>query len=1104
MRDRCHSPIIVAAYEKNRDDARVASRFDKQCKVAAVPTMWECLCGIHTAEVTHLRATLALHQGSCRCVECVHDCVRRGPHCRAVRELALRSALVPTVLDLLEGSCEPYRSELVAWWHDGFPPVEECEARQSTFDRLYEAAQAAGGTATAAHAVIESAAHDLTCVGLARGATTSHPLLWMPEVLARLADVEASPAVSAYHAKLLAWQSHLLDPRCRVPSPADASDDDLHEAALLAELRQAADIAGPACAYAHSRGGFDREYGEVGRHHWSASWSRAIRDPCLPIELRLLRVQEANYAMLDGLRIELGKTLSRLRIELGEAFSNVKSSELLHLSLWAPKLQEAINKAEDAIGTSPDMPKIVTVPSAYALPELSETSLAWKKHADSVRDDLLRLHPRTVPSPVTLKPTSTTDLPALPTLTLKQIDILTGGAFRCGHGVSNRAREGNAHQELTPCPNCSSIRSKQVDAEGGTGFRSIQQHWASNPQCRPQWYTDWQDAWQQIADERGLRSPWHRSQRRGAWGWKQCSRCSKELPGYFDVSDGAFICHACWQETTPKQFRCRKCKKPSDAEVRGGFDDHKRQPWRCPKCFTGKRAARFAPRPEPKKQIPPPYEPQETRPRDDVSDDDGDGASDDDSASDDGAAGGGAGTSTTAGGGAGSATDVPQDLSYVSTLHTLPSPPGIGLSSTMELQADPGHYIPPAAPMPAGEAWTYGLDVQAAIREEEQAAIRNGSRCGACVRQRKDDEADFGPYLACTTIVRSDRDPTVISVTSLYSPYSERFFYGYKSELLNRHGELELMITRPPWTCERCVAEYHERSREEAKGVLPSDARSERNKLGKRVDESYVAWFDRISATNPPAMWWLSGRPRVDAKMIERAPHLFRGCDGGTSVPKTPTFRGSLTDRQRKPRKPPATEAEKAAAEAKEAAARQEDAEAKRKITWRKDGAGCYRPYIGDRPCTEKDMGRPKITEREKRLLDERRQHIRQIESAKQVKSSGMSKVLKAYVKVRRAKGLHPSADRLKELLVKYREKVITSFETRLELYKIVGGRKRVKRFRQALKAADAGSTEETAEKPTYDYGMHGDAEDEDENEGTRLLDSLPEWDDSVWYPFDT
>ena len=89
-------------------------------------------------------------------------------------------------------------------------------------------------------------------------------------------------------------------------------------------------------------------------------------------------------------------------------------------------------------------------------------------------------------------------------------------------------------------------------------------------------------------------------------------------------------------------------------------------------------------------------------------------------------------------------------------------------------------------------------------------------------------------------------------------------------------------------------------------------------------------------------------------------------------------------------------------------------------------------------------------------------------------------------------------------LIVKYRAKVITFFEARLELYKIVGGRKRVKRFRQALKAADAGSTEETAEKPTYDYGMHGDAEDEDENEGTRLLDSLPEWDDSVLYPFDT
>ena len=73
-----------------------------------------------------------------------------------------------------------------------------------------------------------------------------------------------------------------------------------------------------------------------------------------------------------------------------------------------------------------------------------------------------------------------------------------------------------------------------------------------------------------------------------------------------------------------------------------------------------------------------------------------------------------------------------------------------------------------------------------------------------------------------------------------------------------------------------------------------------------------------------------------------------------------------------------------------------------------------------------------------------------------------------------------------------------------MELYEIVGDRKRVKRFAQALKAADAGSTEETAAKPTYDYGMHGDAEDEDENEGTRLLDSLPERDDSVWFPWDT
>ena len=59
-------------------------------------------------------------------------------------------------------------------------------------------------------------------------------------------------------------------------------------------------------------------------------------------------------------------------------------------------------------------------------------------------------------------------------------------------------------------------------------------------------------------------------------------------------------------------------------------------------------------------------------------------------------------------------------------------------------------------------------------------------------------------------------------------------------------------------------------------------------------------------------------------------------------------------------------------------------------------------------------------------------------------------------------------------LIVKYRAKVITFFEARLELYKIVGGRKRVKRFRQALKAADAGSTQETAEKSTYDYGIMG------------------------------
>ena len=94
---------------------------------------------------------------------------------------------------------------------------------------------------------------------------------------------------------------------------------------------------------------------------------------------------------------------------------------------------------------------------------------------------------------------------------------------------------------------------------------------------------------------------------------------------------------------------------------------------------------------------------------------------------------------------------------------------------------------------------------------------------------------------------------------------------------------------------------------------------------------------------------------------------------------------------------------------------------------------------------------------------------------------------------------MHPGADRLKELLVKYRTRVITSSEATLELYKMVGGKKRVRRFGQALNApADAGSTEETAAKPTYDYGMHGDAEDEDENEGTRLLDSLPEWDDSV------
>ena len=150
-------------------------------------------------------------------------------------------------------------------------------------------------------------------------------------------------------------------------------------------------------------------------------------------------------------------------------------------------------------------------------------------------------------------------------------------------------------------------------------------------------------------------------------------------------------------------------------------------------------------------------------------------------------------------------------------------------------------------------------------------------------------------------------------------------------------------------------------------------------------------------------------------------------------------------------------------------------------------------------------MGRPPPPpEHIQRAIDEHRQRIRQIDGAKQVKLT-IAKVLKAYVKKCRAMEWHASADRLKELLVKYRTRVITSSEATLELYKMVGGKKRVRRFGQALNApADAGSTEETAAKPTYDYGMHGDAEDEDENEGTRLLDSLPERDDSVWFPWDT
>ena len=199
------SPRLITGQQSLFDDSLLI-------RAATTPpsTMWDCICGSTAPTVTVAAATLALHQARCRCVECAHDSMRgplkRGPHCRAIRELALRSALVPTVLQQLayyDMDCELYRSALTAWWRDGLPFVESFEAHQLTFTNLYEAAKACGRRAVEAHAIFESAAYEITSTSIARGATASHRLLSMPEVLERLSRVEASPHADTY--RVMPW-----------------------------------------------------------------------------------------------------------------------------------------------------------------------------------------------------------------------------------------------------------------------------------------------------------------------------------------------------------------------------------------------------------------------------------------------------------------------------------------------------------------------------------------------------------------------------------------------------------------------------------------------------------------------------------------------------------------------------------------------------------------------------------------------------------------------------------------------------------------------------------------------------------------------------------
>ena len=108
------------------------------------------------------------------------------------------------------------------------------------------------------------------------------------------------------------------------------------------------------------------------------------------------------------------------------------------------------------------------------------------------------------------------------------------------------------------------------------------------------------------------------------------------------------------------------------------------------------------------------------------------------------------------------------------------------------------------------------------LTREERAAIYSGSRCGACARQRTDSEADFGPYLTRTAAVR------LANRCTLYDPFLTR----HESRIVNKRGEPEVVITRPPWTCERCAAEYHERSRQQGLDLphlpKPSAARDRR------------------------------------------------------------------------------------------------------------------------------------------------------------------------------------------------------------------------------------------------------------------------------------